>query len=398
MELVGAIKIKDGLFLGDEFAAQVSHRQDLEFVVANKVTHIINTSARQIPNHWEPIGVQYLDFYWLDHDNQQLFDGRDEIVPEFCAFIERATAAGESVLVHSVRGQCRSVVIVVAYLMRKYRWTMVKSFEFVSSRRPDLNTRQSFIQQLAAFEGRLAKQMVLAVGWETLPSEPEELVLRNTFLNSQFGQMAEMTMVGQGEKVTKLFWGDAGAGTGLVDIERPTVLNRIENGFVVLRSCLKGGRSVGETRVPLKNQGERKATRLKNDLFGNQSRIARAAENAMEFGISATTEDVEAIPKKKPFSDPLIISSKKTRASSAGPKEQNAKPLTMKKARLGMQVGPAKPLPAEGKTMGVYFSHKPTEGVSRPGGKKRPVTSQTDQRGKGSGKALPARVRKAQID
>lgn len=31
--------------------------QDLEFVITNKVTHIINCSGKQIPNHWEPIGV-----------------------------------------------------------------------------------------------------------------------------------------------------------------------------------------------------------------------------------------------------------------------------------------------------------------------------------------------------
>ena len=32
-EILGAVKIKDGLFIGDELAAQ-----DLEFVVANKVS------------------------------------------------------------------------------------------------------------------------------------------------------------------------------------------------------------------------------------------------------------------------------------------------------------------------------------------------------------------------
>ena len=395
MELVGAIKIKDGLFLGDEFAAQVRPRQDLEFVVANKVTHIINTAARQIPNHWEPIGVQYLDFYWLDHDNQQLFDGRDEMVPEFCAFVERGNAAGESVLVHSVRGQCRSVVIVIAYLMRKYRWTMVKSFEFVNSRRPDLNTRQSFIQQLAGFEGRLAKQIPLAAGWEALPSDPEEMVLRNTFLNSQFGQLAEMTVMDQSDKTNKLFWSDANSGTTLVDLERPNVLNRVENGFAVLRSCLKGGRALGERRVPVKAQGERKANRLKNDLFGNPTRIAKAAENALEFGTSATTEDLDSAPKKKAPADPLL-SSKKPRASSAGPKEQNAKPLTTKKARFGLQLGPTKPLPAEGRTVGVYSSHKGQAEYGKPGTRKRPAT--TEQRAKGSSKVLPSRVKKAQID
>ena len=68
-DMIGAIKIKDGLFIGDEFAAQ-----DLEFVMANKVTHIINCSGRQVPNHWEAIGVFYLKFNWMDQENQVLFD------------------------------------------------------------------------------------------------------------------------------------------------------------------------------------------------------------------------------------------------------------------------------------------------------------------------------------
>ena len=76
-DMIGAIKIKDGLFIGDELASQVSNEtvltlvgvQDLEFVVANKVTHIINCAGKQIPNHWEPIGVAYLTFFWLDKDN-----------------------------------------------------------------------------------------------------------------------------------------------------------------------------------------------------------------------------------------------------------------------------------------------------------------------------------------
>lgn len=39
-------------------------------MVANKVTHIINCAGKQIQNHWEPIGVAYLTFFWLDQDNQ----------------------------------------------------------------------------------------------------------------------------------------------------------------------------------------------------------------------------------------------------------------------------------------------------------------------------------------
>jgi len=40
-DMIGAIKIKDGLFIGDAFAAK-----DLEFVVANKVSRVINCCGR----------------------------------------------------------------------------------------------------------------------------------------------------------------------------------------------------------------------------------------------------------------------------------------------------------------------------------------------------------------
>jgi len=42
-DMIGAIKIKDGLFIGDEFAAQ-----DLDFIQMNKVSRIINCSGKQI--------------------------------------------------------------------------------------------------------------------------------------------------------------------------------------------------------------------------------------------------------------------------------------------------------------------------------------------------------------
>mmetsp|Transcript_18383 Transcript_18383/g.25458 ORF Transcript_18383/g.25458 Transcript_18383/m.25458 type:complete len:147 (-) Transcript_18383:952-1392(-) len=140
-DMIGAIKIKDGLFIGDEFAAQ-----DLEFVVANKVSHIINCSGKQVLNHWEGIGVFYLTFYWLDQENQLLFDNKDKTTHNIFDFIESAAKKSESVLVHSVRGQSRAASVLAAYIMRKYRWSMIKTLEFLNSRRPDLEIKASFIQ------------------------------------------------------------------------------------------------------------------------------------------------------------------------------------------------------------------------------------------------------------
>ena len=72
-DMIGAIKIKDGLFIGDEMAAQ-----DLEFVVANKVTRIINWSGKEIPNHWEPIGITYMTFFGGDEGNLNNFKKWDK--------------------------------------------------------------------------------------------------------------------------------------------------------------------------------------------------------------------------------------------------------------------------------------------------------------------------------
>jgi len=196
-DMIGAIKIKDALFIGDELAAQ-----DLEFVVNNKVTHIINCSGRQIANHWEPIGVAYLTFYWLDVDNQVLFDKNDKITSEILNFIEEAHTKGESVLVHSNRGQSRASAVLVVYFMQKYKWTLFKTLEFLNSRRPDLEIRAAFINQLSEFERRLCSQGrgPESGDWNELSNkinidednliENEELLLRNTFLNAQMGPIA----------------------------------------------------------------------------------------------------------------------------------------------------------------------------------------------------------------
>lgn len=65
LQIIGAIKIKDGLFMGDEYSAQ-----DLDFMLTNKITQIINCAGKQIPNIWESVNINYLSFPWLENDSQ----------------------------------------------------------------------------------------------------------------------------------------------------------------------------------------------------------------------------------------------------------------------------------------------------------------------------------------
>lgn len=173
-------------------------------MTANKVTHIINCAGSQVPNHWIPLGVKYLALNWQDNSQQTV---QDSVVNECCSFIELALAQAESVLVHSVRGQNRACVIITIFLMRRYslkrrgryRWTLMKALEFLNYRRPDLEIRPWFVQQLAGYELRLTKSgagpktstwagTLLASCLDVFDQSPgpenEEVTLRNTYINA----------------------------------------------------------------------------------------------------------------------------------------------------------------------------------------------------------------------
>ncbi|OMJ72216.1 hypothetical protein SteCoe_29391 [Stentor coeruleus] len=231
--LVGAFKVKDGLFLGDEFAAQ-----DLEFVVANKVTRIVNCACRQVPNHWEPIGVNYLSFAWFDNENQIILDSSDKNFSMIYTFIEQGLETGESVLVHSVRGVSRCVCIISAYLLKKYQWTLYKALDFIAFRRPDLDLNPAFLNQLGAFENRLAKNTKLprTDQWDQVTENPEELVLRNTFINARLGEPTDYHLSNNDEDAPSVIkWRE-----NAMETAGNVAKNKVDCGFVIIRSCIKG--------------------------------------------------------------------------------------------------------------------------------------------------------------
>jgi len=251
-EFLGAVKIKDGVFVGDELAAR-----DLEFVVANKVTHVINCCGRQVPNHWEPIGVVYLTYYWVDNESQIILDSKDVVVNEVVNFIEECLQHAESVLIHSVRGQSRSCCVLASYMMRKYSWCLRKTMEFLMARRPDLNLKPSFLQQLSSYERRLkSTKMRLTEDWNCIPSagqnplECEELLLRNTYMNSQMAnaeffqaRMSDMKENSRSTEPPRLVWAD-GSSDNKSRLEKTADETKPHNkknsaGQMVMKSILK---------------------------------------------------------------------------------------------------------------------------------------------------------------
>mmetsp|Transcript_73674 Transcript_73674/g.193291 ORF Transcript_73674/g.193291 Transcript_73674/m.193291 type:complete len:351 (+) Transcript_73674:138-1190(+) len=187
----GCWKISDGLFLGNEEVAV-----DYDFMEENKVTRVINCSGDEVKNRFGMFGVTYMTFNWKDTDEQPMFEKGegDAILEQVVRFIEDAHSNAEAALVHSVHGESRSYCVLAAYLMKKYRWSLQKSFDLLSKAQPNAKPNPGFLRSLADLEQRLQEgaSRPLSRGWdEAMPgargaaAQSEEMVLRNTYLNAQ---------------------------------------------------------------------------------------------------------------------------------------------------------------------------------------------------------------------
>mmetsp|Transcript_27214 Transcript_27214/g.26881 ORF Transcript_27214/g.26881 Transcript_27214/m.26881 type:complete len:207 (+) Transcript_27214:401-1021(+) len=139
-----------------------------------------------------------------------------------------------------------------------------------------MDLRPPFIQQLAALENRLLKQGngPVSSSWdEEIFHDPEEHVLRNTFLNAQMGPFVHYDdALEEIEKLNKLNWADnhTDEKEKLVDIPHPSSKNPVEDGHAILRSCMKGAEQI-EYRAPLLVMKNEKPQRIRagGEIIGN---------------------------------------------------------------------------------------------------------------------------------
>ena len=180
-EILNICKVKDGFFIGDRISAI-----SVEVITEFKISHIINTTGEQIINQWESIGINYLTINWSENQNQILFDINDEIAEKIVEFIDKAIFMGEGVLGHSFNGKNRVCVLSIIYLMKKYKWSLYKSMQYLKSKKSDIEISDYFYAQLENFQKRLIQKGELTrdIPWEfeNLIDEEEKL-LRNTYMN-----------------------------------------------------------------------------------------------------------------------------------------------------------------------------------------------------------------------
>ena len=115
-------KLKDGLFLGDLDSAA-----DYDFLVANKITRVVNCCGREAGNPWEGAAggagrIEYLTYAWPATGDVPILDESNRVLDDLYAFLEEAAEAGEGALIHCTDGLSRAAFAVSVYLMLKYRW------------------------------------------------------------------------------------------------------------------------------------------------------------------------------------------------------------------------------------------------------------------------------------
>jgi len=68
----------------------------------------------------------------------KIFDKKNNAVNAIYSFIEEAMSVGESCLIHSVNGKSRASAVLIAYLMKKYSWSLKKCLDFVKTKKEGL--------------------------------------------------------------------------------------------------------------------------------------------------------------------------------------------------------------------------------------------------------------------
>lgn len=134
----------------------------------------------------------------------QIFDRKNNAINMIINFIEEAMEEGQSVLVHSMHGKSRAGCVILAYLMKKYSWSLQKSFDYVVSKKDSFKIKSNFMSQLTQLEKRIMQNQNLSTGWLSA-SNQDDLVMLNTFKNVKSCLILQKQLPKKGKK--RVSWG-----------------------------------------------------------------------------------------------------------------------------------------------------------------------------------------------
>lgn len=191
-DAVAAIRVKDGIFIGNHAAAS-----DRDLLVLNKITHIVNCAGKEIPDYFvtDPdFEFSYLSFPWDDIglggsmsvSTPVLFDDKNENISRSAAFIDNALEKGECVMVHSRLGVSRAPALLAGYFVVKYGWRPSSTLLFLQCVHPGIAIQPPFLLQINQLSLKFPVEVDIFdedVDERLFCLDNVQWVLRNTLLN-----------------------------------------------------------------------------------------------------------------------------------------------------------------------------------------------------------------------
>ncbi|CAI2363914.1 unnamed protein product [Moneuplotes crassus] len=182
-DYIQTVKVIDGIFIGGSATAS-----DDAFIHSNKIGYIINCCPdTEVENHFKNGHIHYLNLGWKDTKKYPRgIEITSGIITKIFTFIQTALDRNSVILIHSNSGMTRCILVCVVFFMKKFKWSMTKSIEYMYLLRPNLSLNPSIITQLRMYE-KISKKHFISYDWEEIDLEGEykneEILLSNTYLN-----------------------------------------------------------------------------------------------------------------------------------------------------------------------------------------------------------------------
>jgi hypothetical protein len=177
-------KIRDGIFVGDYNAGS-----NVDIINQFKISHILNVSGKPLSYDYEELELKYLSLNWPENPsekNSNIISEKD--ISNIISFIDDSYVNGEGLFGFSLNGKNRICVVVILYLMKKFKWPFKKCYDYVSTKKKDIDINNFYQKKLKDIEIKIfGKNNIIddeKLFWnEEGITDNNELIMKNTYMN-----------------------------------------------------------------------------------------------------------------------------------------------------------------------------------------------------------------------
>jgi len=142
--IFNASLIIDNLYIGDVYDAY-----DVESFKNQNIQNVLSAVT----------GFENIYDNKINHLCLQLIDNEEQNIIRYFEisnmFIDTIVEKNESLLIHCIAGRSRSVTLLIAYLIYKYKYTVDDAISLIKKKRSIIQPNQNFIRQLNIYYDNL---------------------------------------------------------------------------------------------------------------------------------------------------------------------------------------------------------------------------------------------------